>query len=213
MKNQYPGFFLVIEGIDGSGKSTLANNLYLALKKMGKDCLLTFEPTKGKWGSILRKSFTGAERLSANEELGLFMKDRQDHLENVIIPALKEGRTIICDRYYFSTAAYQGARGLDPRAILAESKAKFLEPDLCLLLEIAPEEAINRIRHGRKEQENNFEQLEYLKAVAKIYSTLKNGCICLDANLPIEELTDLALKLILQHLEDKKLNKTSAVLT
>ncbi|NPA94401.1 MAG: dTMP kinase [Thermodesulfobacteria bacterium] len=206
MKNQYPGFFLVIEGIDGSGKSTLANNLYLALKKMGKDCLLTFEPTNGKWGAILRQSFTGAERLSANEELGLFMKDRQDHLENVIIPALKDGRIIICDRYYFSTAAYQGARGLDPQAILAESRAKSLEPDLCLFLELSPEEAINRIRHGRKEKENNFEQLDYLKSVAKIYGTVKNGCIPLDATLPIEELTDQALKLILQRLEDKNLN-------
>ncbi len=203
MKNTYPGFFVVLEGIDGSGKSTLANNLYLELKKMGKDCLLTYEPTNGKWGAILRQSFSGTERLSPNEELSLFMKDRQDHLENVIIPALKEGRIVICDRYYFSTAAYQGARGLDPQEILSECKGQSLEPDLCLFLEITPDEAIKRIRHGRKEKENNFEQIDYLRAVAEIYNKIKNGCVSLDARIPTKDLTQIALNVVLERLQGK----------
>ena len=191
---------MVLEGIDGSGKSTLANNLYLALKKMGRDCLLTFEPTRGKWGSVLRQSFLATKRLSPTEELELFRKDRRDHLEKVIIPALKEGRIVICDRYFFSTAAYQGARGLDPEEILSECRLKALEPDLCLFLEIDPEEALLRIKHGRGEEANNFEQLDYLKEVARIYQKIKDGCISLDARLPTNRLTKKALEHVLRTL-------------
>jgi len=203
MKSQYPGFFLVIEGIDGSGKSTLANNLYLALKKMGKDCLLTFEPTKGKWGLMLRQSFTAASRLSPKEELALFRKDRQEHLKKVILPALKDGRIVICDRYFFSTAAYQGARGLDPQKILKDCMSLSIEPDLCILLEIDPKEAVKRIRENRKEKENNFEQLDYLIKVAEIYREIKNGCIAVDATLPVNELTKMVLDILLPRLQAK----------
>ena len=203
MKNPYPGLFVVLEGIDGSGKSTLANNLYLALKKMGKDCLLTFEPTRGKWGSVLRQSFLATKRLSPTEELELFRKDRQEHLEKVIIPALKEGRIVLCDRYFFSTAAYQGARGLDPEKILSECMLKALEPDICLFLELDPEEALLRIRHGRGERANNFEQLDYLKEVARIYQKIKDGCIGLDATLPIKRLTEEALAHVIHALNTR----------
>ncbi len=203
MKNQYPGFLLVIEGIDGSGKSTLANNLYLALKKMGKDCLLTFEPTKGQWGSMLRQSFTAASRLSPKEELALFRKDRQEHLEKVILPALKDGRIVICDRYFFSTAAYQGARGLDPKRILKDCMALSIEPDLCIFLEIDPKEAVKRIRQNRNEKANNFEQLDYLIKVAEIYKQIKNGCIALDATLPVDKLTKMVLDILLPRLQVK----------
>ncbi len=201
MKKQYPGFFLVIEGIDGSGKSTLANNLYLALKKMDKDCLLTFEPTKGQWGAMLRQSFTAASRLSPKEELALFRKDRQEHLEKVILPALRDGRIVICDRYFFSTVAYQGARGLDPEKILSDCLALFIEPDLCIFLEIDPREAIKRIRQGRNEKENNFEQLDYLIKVAEIYRRIRNGCIAIDATLPVNRLTNQVLDILLSRLK------------
>ena len=203
MKNKHPGFFVVIEGIDGSGKSTLANNLYLALKKMGKDCLLTFEPTKGKWGAILRQSFTAPARLSPKEELSLFTKDRKEHIEKVILPALQDGRIVICDRYYFSTAAYQGARGLDPTQILNESKNSFLEPDLCILLDLDPKEAIKRITLGRKEKINNFEKLDYLTKVAEIYKQIKNSCLALDATLPVEKLTKKVLDILTDRLHNR----------
>ncbi len=203
MRNPYSGLFVVLEGIDGAGKSTLANNLYLALKKLGKDCLVTFEPTKGKWGSLLRQSFLASERLSPREELDLFRKDRREHVENVIMPALKEGRIVICDRYFFSTAAYQGARGLNPKKILAECRLMSIEPDLCLFLEIEPDEAVRRIRLGRGEEANNFEQLDYLKNVARIYTEIRNGCIPLDARLPVERLRRDAMKLIILALESR----------
>ena len=92
-------FFIVVEGIDGTGKSTLARALQERLKRMGVSCLCTFEPTDGQWGRKLRDSFTGGERLSLDEELELFIKDREEHVETEILPALEAGRTVICDRY------------------------------------------------------------------------------------------------------------------
>ncbi len=209
MKNTYPGFFVVIEGIDGSGKSTLANNFYLALKKQGKDSLLTFEPTKGQWGAVLRRSFFSEQRLAPEEELNFFMKDRKEHLEKVIIPALKQGRIVICDRYFYSTAAYQGARGLDPIQIIATCKDGSVEPDLCIFLEIEPKEAVKRIRHGRNEDVNNFEELDYLTKVANIYDQMKDECVVLNAQNSIEDLTKKAIRILLERLEEKVRSSSS----
>ncbi len=209
MKNTYPGFFVIIEGIDGSGKSTLANNLYLALKKQGKDCLLTFEPTKGQWGAILRQSFFSEQRLAPEQELNLFMKDREEHIEKVIVPALKQGRIVICDRYFYSTAAYQGARGLDPIRIIETCKEASIEPDLCIFLEIEPQEAVKRIRHGRKEDVNNFEELDYLTKVAHIYDQIKDECVVLDAQNSIEDLIQQAISILLERLKEKVRSSSS----
>ncbi len=203
-KDQIP-LFIVIEGIDGAGKSSLAKRLYQELKKDGFDCLLTFEPTKEKWGKQLRLSFTSKERLSPDEELNLFFKDRMDHLENVIIPGLKQGRIVICDRYYYSTAAYQGARGLDPEQILKESKKNALKPDICFLLLVDPKEGVRRIKEGRGEDTNNFEELDYLKKVSEIYNNMnEKEIICLDAKKSLDELVTEAKETIYKRLKTKK---------
>ncbi len=197
--------FIVIEGIDGAGKSTFAKRLYQELKKEGFDCLLTFEPTKEKWGKQLRLSFTSKERLTPEEELALFLKDRKEHLENVIIPGLKHGRIVISDRYYYSTVAYQGARGLNPEKILDLSKKTALTPDICFLLVISPEEGIKRIKEGRGEDTNNFEGLDYLKKVSKIYDKMKEPEIVrLDAKRPLEELLAEAKDNIYKKIQLKK---------
>ncbi len=205
MNKGYSGLFIVVEGIDGTGKSTLVSNLYRNLSKKGIDVLVTFEPTRGKWGSKLRQSFTGSARMTAEEELSLFLKDRKEHLKDTVLPALKAGRVVLCDRYYFTTMAYQGARGLDPEKIKEENRAFALEPDICFLLELPPEKAVERITAGRKEAANNFEELNYLKRVARIFSSMEEDCIIrLDADVPPERLSETAAKIILKRIGEKQ---------
>ena len=117
----YSGFLVVIEGIDGAGKSTQARVLGEQLTARGHRVVLTREPTMGKWGKLLRESAeTG--RLSIEEEVEMFLKDRREHVEELILPRLREGCVVIVDRYYFSTAAYQGARGVDPQELLRRNE-------------------------------------------------------------------------------------------
>src|SRR5690606_29927239 len=104
------GLFIVLEGIDGTGKSTQAVRLGEWFSRAGHEVLISREPTDGPWGRKLRES-AATGRLSADEELECFLEDRRQHVRELIEPALREGKVVILDRYYFSTMAYQGARG------------------------------------------------------------------------------------------------------
>lgn len=187
------GFFIVVEGIDGTGKTTLARNIYQRLENKGFSAIFTFEPTDGPWGRMLRQSFSAPGRLTSKEELELFIKDRKEHVGKIIRPSLEQGKIVVCDRYYFSTMAYQGARGLDPEEIRKTNETFAPVPDLVLLLELDPEEAIKRIRESRGELPDNFEQLEYLKKVAGVFKDLSAPFVeRIDAALPQEKLLNSA---------------------
>jgi len=193
--NNKKGILIVVEGIDGAGKSTLAKGLANKLTTLGKDVILTFEPTAGQYGRRLRESFTSEKRLTLDEELELFMLDRKEHVESLLIPALSKGKVIICDRYYFSTMAYQGARGADPQDIQARNEAFYPVPDLLLIPVLPAREAVNRIRIIRKDRPNNFEQLAYLEKVSMIFDNITGDYVeRLDARLGIEELLGEAVK-------------------
>src|SRR5437868_980350 len=113
------------------------------------------EPTKGKYGTLIRESAAGG-RLSVEEEIDLLLKDRAEHVKDVINPALQEGKIVILDRYYFSMAAYQGARGVDPDSILTENEAFAPQPDLLIVLDLSPRTGIGRINE-RGDKPNKFE--------------------------------------------------------
>ena len=108
-----PGLLIVIEGIDGTGKSTHARRLAEWMEMKGRHPVVSREPTDRPWGRKLRDS-AASGRLSPQEELDCFLRDRSQHVEELIAPSLAAGRDVILDRYYFSTMAYQGARGFDP---------------------------------------------------------------------------------------------------
>lgn len=183
------GLFIVVEGIDGTGKSTQTRRLAEWFRARGREVVLSREPTDGPWGKQLRDS-GNAGRLSAEQELELFLLDRKDHVENLILPSLAAGKVVILDRYYFSTMAYQGARGFDPAAIRARNEAFAPAPDLLLLLDLPVETALQRIG-SRNEGVTAFEQSDTLERCRSIYRSLIDEPFVrvIDANAPAEEVT------------------------
>ncbi len=164
--------FIVIEGIDGTGKSTQAKRLADHLTSQGKTVILSREPTDGPWGTLLRNS-ASTGRLSPEEELETFLKDRRQHVKEKIAPALAAGHTVILDRYYFSTMAYQGARGFDPHEIRRINEAFAPIPDLLLILDLDVDTAIERIG-VRGDTANEFEQRANLARCREIFLSLKD---------------------------------------
>jgi dTMP kinase len=169
-ESSYSGFFICIEGIDGSGKTTHARMLVKNLCSLGYDAVYTTEPTKYSIpGRKLRESFFAPERLPVEEEFRLFLEDRIIHLKDEVLPQLKQGKIVVTDRYYHSSVAYQGSRGLDWKYILEENLKVAIKPNIVILLDIEVNEAIERIAADRNEGINTFERKENLQKVKKIY--------------------------------------------
>lgn len=165
------GALIAFEGVDGAGKTTQLRLLADALRAAGREVVTTKEPTDGPIGRRIRQTAqTG--RLPPEEELALFLADRREHVDGLVRPALARGAVVLVDRYFYSTAAYQGARGLDPADILARNLAFAPVPDLVLLLELPPEDGLRRVR-GRDGAENLFERLEDLRATDAVFRTLE----------------------------------------
>jgi dTMP kinase len=182
------GRLLAFEGVDGCGKSTQIARLAPALRAAGHDVLLTREPTEGPWGRRIRAMARGAESVDAEEELRWFVEDRREHAAQILTPALREGRIVLSDRYYLSSVAYQGARGLDWRTILEESEAEFPLPDLVLLLEIEPRAGLTRVRARGGVVETVFERPDFLEQVAAIFRCVERPYIeRIPAHGPVEE--------------------------
>jgi len=166
------GLFIVIEGIDGTGKSTQARRLSEWFIQQGREVVLSREPTDGPWGKKLRES-AATGRLSARDELEYFLNDRREHVENLIHPALAAGKVVILDRYYFSTMAYQGARGFDVSDIRTRNEAFAPRPDLLLILDLDVESAHTRIG-VRGDSTNEFEKHETLTRCREIFLSLRD---------------------------------------
>jgi dTMP kinase len=166
------GTFIVIEGIDGTGKSTQVARLAEWFTAHGREVVVSREPTDGPWGKQLRES-AASGRLEPAQELEYFLNDRRQHVAELIAPALAAGKVVILDRYYFSTMAYQGARGFDPAEIRRLNEAFAPLPDLLLILDLDVEAAHGRIG-TRGDTANAFEQRETLERCRQIFLSLKD---------------------------------------
>lgn len=190
------GLLIVFEGTDGTGKSTQLKLLAAALKKKGLTVISSFEPTNGSFGKKIRALYSNRKDTSLEEELELFLADRKEHVDTLIAPALSSGKIILCDRYYLSTIAYQGAAGLDPTEIL-EMNAFAPEPDLALLFYAPIETGVTRITENRGDTLNDFEKEEYLEKVKTQFEEMDLPCIQrIDANRSIEEIHQDVLHLV-----------------
>jgi dTMP kinase len=179
------GLFIVFEGIDGSGKSTQAQMLFSWMKEKGVPVILTAEPSDGPIGRKIRAL---KMRPSPEKEAELFTQDRFDHLERTILPALKRGTTVICDRYVHSSVAYQGARGIDVQEIMNRNNKFAIKPDSVFLLEVPVDLALSRIATGRAGIFSAFEVSVQLQKVASIYGDLEGPDIMrIDGTGPPEQ--------------------------
>ncbi|MBF0498110.1 MAG: dTMP kinase [Deltaproteobacteria bacterium] len=201
--NQDRETFVAFEGIDGSGKTTQAQMLKDYIANRGIEVVLTCEPTNGPIGRAIRQAAVSPNPISPQEETDLFIRDRADHVNNFILPALKLKQVVITDRYYLSTMAYQGARGLDPEAIRRKNELFAPFPDLTLLIDIPPAIALQRIQ-ARGRHLEKFEMFDFLVRVRDIYLNQVNmgfpGLVLIDGRQePIavhQQVTNLVERLL-----------------
>lgn len=169
--NPYPGRFVVLEGLDGSGQSTQTKFLADFLKEKGYKVLETKEPTiKSSAGKLIRKVLNKKKKLSPNKLQELFAQDRKWHLRNLIIPALKNGKIVISDRYFFSSFSYGRAEGLSLKKLIKLNE-KFLLPDLVFFLDVKPKVCLGRIKK-RGIEKTLFEKQESFKKAYQNYKRI-----------------------------------------
>ena len=167
------GILIVFEGLDGCGKSTQLRRAADLLTERGLDPVVTREPTDGPWGRRIREMARAGEGVAPEVELEWFFEDRREHMREVVEPALADGRIVLSDRSYLSTVAYQGARGLDPAKILADSEAEFARPDVVLLFDVSAREGLARVHARGGESEPVFENLEFLERVSRVFGEMR----------------------------------------
>lgn len=176
------GVFVSFEGIDGSGKSTQARHLAAALRAEGREVVLTREPGGSPGAEEIRTLLLEGppDRWSPETEILLFTAARRDHLERVIGPALARGAVVICDRFADSTRVYQGLRGGDLRTTVDALHQRMIgrEPDLTLLIDIAPETGLGRAL-ARGGAEARFESFG-----GDLQGRLRQGFLALAAECP-----------------------------
>ena len=168
-------FFIVVDGIDGSGKSEMVKLLHNYLYSKSKDygILTTREPTNGKYGRQIRAILERDKNPKTNalKIFELFVSDREEHVNNTILPFLKKKdgiNIILCDRYYYSTIAFQSMQGLDIKMLIEKNK-RFPKPDIAFIMDLSPETALERIKGRKKEK---FEQIEFMNRLRRKFLEL-----------------------------------------
>ena len=191
------GKFIVFEGIDGAGKTTQINLLLRRLEALEKSAHLTAEPTDLPTGRELRRVLSGEVKKSDCEIAALFTLDRIAHNKDAIFGierVLAADYDVICDRYYYSTLAYQGAlTDYEWVKSMNVNCPDIRKPDLCIFLDLSPEESLERISKGRDKVEI-YENLETLTRVRdafhKAFRDLDDNVAIVNANRTPEEISD-----------------------
>lgn len=195
------GFLVVLEGLDGSGKSSISRKLVEYLSSSGVECVLTREPT-----DRFRRSPEMENRRDWLASLRMFFEftiDRAQHVED-IRKWLSEGMVVICDRFLYSSYAYQGPGIADKFGSLSiaiewmrsVSHLIQISPDLVIYLDVEPEIAMNRISR-RTDIPSGFEELEFLRRVREAYGIIRETKEnVVDANSPMEETLNRVIDLL-----------------
>ncbi len=194
------GLLIVFEGIDGTGKSTQLDLLAQYLIDNNYPVITTREPTDGQYGIKIRELYSKRNSVSKEEELELFINDRKEHVKHLIQPALAQNKIVLCDRYFLSTVAYQGAVGFDPQEIFVRNSFA-PDPDLALLFVAKPELSVQRIAK-RGDSLNDFEHQEELQRVAEYFLSIdKPYIIQIDGSGSIKNIHQEIVKHVLTLIE------------
>lgn len=191
--------FIVFEGIDGAGKSTQIRLLAQYLESKGINTSVSAEPTSYPTGRAIRDVLAGRVKVTDDELACMFASDRANHNTNPdggIGTLLDQNVTVISDRYYYSSMAYQGVQiGLERVMQLNLENPDIRRPDLCIFLDLTPKDSLARI-DAREGESEIFETYEYLDKTRKTFYNVINvmkergeNIVCIDASGGIEEIS------------------------
>lgn len=200
------GKFIVIEGIDGSGTSTQSQLLFDYINNQGKKAHLTYEPSNGPIGNLIREIFKGRVTVCSDELLFdkqlafLFAADRHDHLHNPVDgmeKILNKGIDVVCTRYFFSSYVYH-SQTLEDRQFLYELNKDFLKPDLIIYLDNPIDVSLKRM--SNRSVKDTYENFDKLKIVKQNYDLVINEydgvVVRIPADLSVEEIHQRIIKTI-----------------
>ena len=192
--------FWVLEGLDGAGTTTQLKNLEAYMNGKGLPVFRTAEPTIYETGKFIRRVLSGEVKVPQSTVAYLFAADRDNHLNNPeygIKAHLAKGETVISDRYFFSSFAYQSI-GFDPDAVMMLN-SRFPYPEIVLYVDTPVEDCISRI-DSRGTDKEIYEKLDYQRLVhanyESFFSRLPEGCrlIRVDGTLTREEIFEILVK-------------------
>lgn len=179
----------MVEGLDGSGASTQVAMLSEYLASKGYNVLVTKEPTNNLIGGLIRGQLTHEWKSNPECLQLLFAADRSHHIEKEIIPALEKGMLVISDRYMYSSLAF-GSIDCDMEW-LKHINAKFLRPDVSIILNVSPEVSVERIGRTRAGFEL-FEDKSKLEKVRTAFDALAKetkGITVIDGTMPVNKVS------------------------
>jgi len=200
------GLFITFEGCEGSGKTTQAKKLCSYLNKKHYKCILTREPGGTIISEKIRRILLNKNHSSLHPrtELFLYLASRAQHTKEVILPALKKGKVVICDRYTDSSLAYQGvARNLSIEIVekLNRLATEELLPDITFLIDINPREGLKRVKgKDRIENEKTIFHNKVRRAYLNIARDEKNRVRLIDGSRSKNEIFQEILSAIKSHL-------------
>lgn len=206
--NPYPGLFITFEGLDGAGKSTQAGLLAAHLKNRAKEGVFaTSEPTQFLPGGLVRSRLLGDWMCSSDCLQLLFASDRGHHLEKEIIPRLKKGESVICDRYAFSSFAYGGIES-DPDWLM-DVNSRFILPDLTIFLEVSAKDCVQRLaKQGRSielfEKQDKLEKVQTnYHAIIERFRMADADIVVFDGSQPVESVAKEVNAAVLKKIRSK----------
>lgn len=204
--------FITLEGPDGSGKTTIAKMVVETLEKLGYQVVFTREPGGISISEQIRDIILNKENteMDGRTEALLYAASRRQHIAQKILPALKENKIVICDRFLDSSLAYQGVgRGIGIDEVLSINQFAIdnTMPDLTIYFDISPEVGIQRINSNKNREVNrlDLEKLSFHHRVRNGYLELAkrfpDRYVIINAALPLEEVASNALKAIKERLQ------------
>jgi len=182
------GKFIVFEGIDKSGKHTQAKMLSEYLRKKGAKVICTEEPSPDNAAGRLVKAWLAKKiEIKSGEAITLlYTADRYEHVKKTILPAIKSGKNVICDRYFYSTIAYESAIFGISRKWIRKLHENVIKPNLVIFIDIPPEISLRR---KRARPHDRLEKVDLLRRVREAYKEIakEEGFFVVDGDRAKEE--------------------------